>query len=60
MESRRCARCGADAKVFPDDFPNTRQSYWPSAAASARDGPASGRPVVVCASCGHNEDLPGL
>jgi hypothetical protein len=56
MASRRCAQCGADAKVFPDDFPNTRESYWPSAAASGVGQP--GRPVLVCASCGHSGELP--
>lgn len=51
MASHRCGQCGAAAKVFPDDFPNTRASYWPSA--TARDGPS-----LVCGSCGHDEALP--
>jgi Zn ribbon nucleic-acid-binding protein len=58
--SRRCVKCGsAETKVYPDEFDAAK---WPLTRMSPRErlagGPDPWRPIVVCTSCGHNEDLP--
>ncbi len=57
---RSCAKCGSsDVKVYPEEF---GASKWPmkyvSQGVRMAGGPDPTRPILVCQSCGHNEDLP--
>jgi hypothetical protein len=57
---RRCAKCGSEElKVFPDDFPasGASKAKWPNNKVGLAGGPDPGRRILVCTSCGHNQDV---
>jgi hypothetical protein len=58
-KARFCANCGSpDVKVYPDEFASSR---WPftvvSTSVRMAGGPDPSRRILVCTSCGHNEDV---